>query len=461
MSKSILIVDDEADIRHLLSGLLEDEGFTVVSAGTDREALAILERDPPDIILLDVWLEGSRLDGLQLMEEVTQLAPSSPVIVMSGHGTIETAVRAIQMGAYDFVEKPFNANRLLVMLSRALESAALKQENQELRLRSGDMVQLDGVSPAALQLEQQVERVAPTNSRVMLSGAPGSGKTTVARLVHEQSRRREHPFIALNCANLNPEAFESELFGEEQGSSAGLKFGVLERANGGTLLLDEVADMPLAAQGKFVRVLQESAFTRVGGRNPIKVDVRVVSTSNRDLAKEIAAGTFREDLFYRLSVVPISVPSLKDRRGDIATLAQSFLDAFLEASGKQRRVLGEDAFAVLQSYGWPGNIRELKNAMEWVSIMMPGEETDEPIRPSDLPPNIVDSGPAALSASGNAELMLLALRPAREEFERQYLKAQVSRFGGNITKTAQFVGMERSALHRKLRALSVTTNHSS
>ncbi len=460
MSKSILIVDDEADIRHLLAGLLEDEGFSVVSAGTDREALTMLETDPPDIILLDVWLEGSRLDGLQLMEEVARLAPSSPVIVMSGHGTIETAVRAIQMGAYDFVEKPFNANRLLVMLSRALESAALRQENQELRLRSGDMVQLEGVTPAALQLEQQIERVAPTNSRVMLSGAPGSGKTTVARLVHEQSRRREHPFIALNCANLSAEAFESELFGEEHGRSAGLKFGVLERANGGTLLLDEVVDMPLAAQGKFVRVLQESAFTRVGGRTPIKVDVRVVSTSNRDLAKEIAAGTFREDLFYRLSVVPISIPSLKDRRGDIVTLAQSFLDAFLESSGKQRRNLGEDALAVLQSYSWPGNIRELKNAMEWVSIMTPNEDAGEPIRPGDLPPNIVDSGPAAFSASGNAELMMLALRPAREEFERQYLKAQVSRFGGNITKTAQFVGMERSALHRKLRALSVTTNHS-
>ena len=460
MSKSILIVDDEADIRHLLSGLLEDEGFAVSSAGTDRDAISSLEASPPDVILLDVWLEGSKLDGLQLMEEIARLAPNSPIIVMSGHGTIETAVRAIQMGAYDFVEKPFNANRLLIMLSRAIESAALKQENQELRLRSGSVVRLDGVSPASLQLEQQVERVSPTNSRVMLSGAPGVGKTTVARLIHEQSHRREHPFISLNCANLNPDVFEQELFGEEQGASTGLKFGVLERANGGTLLLDEIADMPIAAQGKFVRVLQESAFTRVGGRVPVKIDVRVISTTNRDLAKEITVGAFREDLFYRLSVVPISVPSLKDRRADIANLAQSFLDSFLQTSGKPSQFIGEDAYAVLNSYSWPGNIRELKNAMEWISIMGGGDDSGA-IRPGDLPTYIVHSGPKALNTSGNSELMSLALRPAREEFERQYLQAQVSRFGGNITKTAQFVGMERSALHRKLRALSVPTNHSS
>ena len=329
MSKSILIVDDEADIRHLLSGLLEDEGFVVSSSGTDRETIECLEKTTPDIILLDVWLEGSRLDGLQLMEEIARLAPGVPVIVMSGHGTIETAVRAIQLGAYDFVEKPFNANRLLIMLSRAMEAASLKQENQELRMQSGETVSLDGASPATLQLEQQIEKVSPTNSRVLLSGAPGSGKTMVARLIHDQSRRQDMPFVSVNCATLDPEDFDRELFGEEQSATSGLKFGLLERANGGTLLLDEVADMPLATQGKFVRVLQESAFTRVGGRNSVKVDVRILSASNQDLSKEIAEGRFREDLFYRLSVVPISIPSLKDRRADIGTLAQVFLDSFL------------------------------------------------------------------------------------------------------------------------------------
>lgn len=460
MSKSILIVDDEADIRHLLSGLLEDEGFSVSSVGTDKDTIAFLESETPDLILLDVWLEGSRLDGLQLMEEITRLAPSAPIIVMSGHGTIETAVRAIQLGAYDFVEKPFNANRLLVMLARAMEVSALKQENQELRLQSGDSIELNGNSPATLQLEQQIDRVAPTNSRVMLSGAPGSGKTMVARLLHERSRRKDSPFVTLNCATLDQESFERELFGEEQGGSAGLRFGLLERANGGTLLLDEVADMPLATQGKFVRVLQENAITRVGGRNSVKVDVRVLSATNRDLAKEIAEGAFREDLFYRLSVVPISVPSLRDRRADIVELAQHFLDAFLVSAGKSRRAMGEDAHAVLQSYTWPGNVRQVKNAMEWLSIMLPANN-DEPIRPNDLPSDILQSGPAALNASGASELMSLPLRPAREEFERQYLEAQVTRFGGNITKTAAFVGMERSALHRKLRALSVPTNHSS
>lgn len=460
MSKSILIIDDEADIRHLLSGLLEDEGFVVSDAGSDRDAIKQLEEKTPDLILLDVWLEGSRMDGLQLMEEITRLAPTAPVIVMSGHGTIETAVKAIQLGAYDFVEKPFNANRLLVMLSRAMEVSVLKQENQELRLQSGEQLSLDGTSPATLQLEQQLERVAPTNSRVMLSGAPGSGKTMVARLIHEQSRRKDSPFVVLNCATLDPESFESELFGEEPGGSAGLKFGLLERANNGTLLLDEVADMPLATQGKFVRVLQENAFTRVGGRNSVKVDVRVLSATNKDLSKEIADGNFREDLFYRLSVVPISVPSLKDRRADVGALAQLFLDNFLSSAGKARRVLGDDAFAILQSYTWPGNVRQLKNAMEWLSIMAAGDAS-EPIKPTHLPAEIVQSGPAALNATGASELMSLPLRSAREAFERQYLEAQVTRFGGNITKTAAFVGMERSALHRKLRALSVSTSHSS
>lgn len=282
----------------------------------------------------------------------------------------------------------------------------------------------------------------------------------IARLIHDQSRRKDGPFVVLNCATLDPETFEAELFGEEQSGSTGLKFGLLERANSGTLLLDEVADMPLATQGKFVRVLQENAFTRVGGRNSIKVDVRVLSATNKDLAKEIAEGKFREDLFYRLSVVPISIPSLKDRRADIAELAQYFLDSFLGSAGKSRRTLGEDAYAILQSYAWPGNVRQLKNAMEWLSIMAPGDAA-EPIRPTHLPAEISQSGPAALHATGASELMSLPLRSAREEFERQYLEAQVNRFGGNITKTAAFVGMERSALHRKLRALSVTTSHSS
>ena len=460
MAHDILIVDDEPDIRLLIDGILADEGYDTRGAADSDGAVAAFRMRRPSLVILDVWLQGSRLDGLGLLELFHSEEPQVPVVMISGHGTIEMAVSAIQQGAYDFIEKPFQSDRLLLSVRRALEAAALARENAELRLRVGPGDRLTGDSNAISILRSGVEKVAPTGSRVLIHGPAGSGKEVVARMIHARSRRSDGPFVALNCATLNPARFEEELFGLEAGMdpvSHPRRAGVLERAHGGTLLLDEVSDMPLETQGKIVRALQDSTFERLGGSSRIKVDVRVLSTTNKDLHAEIAAGRFREDLYYRLAVVPVKVPALKDRREDVPLLAEYFLARSAESSGMPVRELSADALAALQAYEWPGNVRQLRNLMDWLLIMAPGGPADS-IRADMLPPEISAGAPALLTIDPTADIMGLPLREARDLFETQYLQAQLMRFGGNISRTAQFVGMERSALHRKLKQLGVNSD---
>ena len=456
MAHDILVVDDETDIRMLISGILGDEGYQTREAADADGAHAAIRSRLPSLIILDVWLQGSRLDGLELLEEVKREYPDLPVVMISGHGTIEMAVAAIKRGAYDFIEKPFKTDRLLLMMQRAIEAARLRQEVAELKLRAGGDASLIGNSQAINQLRHQIERVAPTGSRVLISGPAGAGKEVVARLLHNLSRRREGSFVVLNCAAMHPDRLEDELFGVERGLSDGAsgRVGTLERAHGGTLLLDEVGDMPLATQGKIVRMLQEQTFTRIGGSGQVQVDVRVIASTNRDLPAEIAAGSFRQDLYYRLNVVPIRLPSLIERREDIPLLARHFMAQSADGQGLPKREIGEDAMAALQAYTWPGNVRQLRNVVDWLLIMT-GGDADQPIRADMLPPEIGAITPAVLKWEKGGEIMGLALRDARELFEREYLLAQVNRFGGNISRTAEFVGMERSALHRKLKSLGV------
>lgn len=458
MAHDILIVDDEADIRMLVSGLLSDEGYQTREAADSDSAFESIAARRPSLLLLDIWIQGSKLDGLQILEQVKRDHPTLPVVMMSGHGNIETAVSATKLGAYEFIEKPFQSDRLLLIVERAIESAMLRREIQELKDRgSVAETELLGQSNLLNQLRQSVERVAPTGSRVLITGPAGTGKEVVARLLHKHSKRAEGPFVVVNCAAMHPERMESELFGVEAGGDHEAKTGLFEQAHGGTLVLDEVADMPLETQGKIVRVLQEQTFERVGGGHRVEVDVRVMATTNRDLQSEIAAGRFREDLFYRLNVVPLRLPALRDRREDIPMLAHHFMERAARNAGLAARPLGEDALAALQAYDWPGNVRQLRNVMDWLLIMAPGENRD-PIRADMLPPEIGAITPAVLRWEKSSEIMTLPLREAREVFEREYLLAQVTRFAGNISRTAAFVGMERSALHRKLKSLGVNTD---
>jgi two-component system nitrogen regulation response regulator NtrX len=455
----ILIVDDEPDIRLLIEAILRDEGYQARSAGSSDEAIAAYRARRPGLVILDVWLQGSKLDGIGILDVLHQEVPRVPVVMISGHGTIETAVAAIQRGAYDFIEKPFNSDRLLLVVKRAIEAAKLAAENAELRLRVGAEPVLTGSGQGISSLKSQIERVSPTGSRVLITGAPGAGKETVARLIHAKSRRADGPFVALNCAILAPERFETELFGVEAGADAHAaprRVGVLERAHGGTLLLDEISDMPLETQGKIARVLQDQSFERVGGgaASRVKVDIRVLASTAKDLAGEIAAGRFREDLYYRLAVVPLRVPSLKERREDIPALAAQFLARAAETSGLPARSLGSDAIAALQTHDWPGNVRQLRNIMDWLMIMR-SAETPDFFRAEHLPTELAAHAPRALAIDPAADVMALPLREARDVFETQYLQAQLLRFGGNISRTANFVGMERSALHRKLKQLGI------
>jgi two-component system nitrogen regulation response regulator NtrX len=461
MAHDILIVDDEADIRMLIGGVLKDEGYATREAGDSTEALAAIHGRQPTLVILDIWLQGSELDGIAILRQLRAEMPSVPVVMISGHGTIETAVEAIKIGAYDFIEKPFKADRLLLLVARAIEAAQLRRENAELRLRAGGELNLVGASPAVNQLRQQIERVAPTGSRVLISGAPGSGKEVVGRLLHARSRRSQGPFVPVNCATMRPDRLEIELFGSEASNNGeARKIGTFERAHGGTLFLDEVADMPLETQGKIVRALQEQTFERVGGSRRVEVDVRVVASSNRDLSAEIAGGRFREDLFYRLNVVPIRVPPLRERREDIPLLARHFMARGAVAARIQPREFGEDALAALQAYTWPGNVRQLRNVVDWLLIMAPGD-AGESVHADMLPNEITAIAPTVVKWDKGSEIMTLPLRDAREVFEREYLLAQVTRFGGNISRTAAFVGMERSALHRKLKSLGVFGNERS
>jgi two-component system nitrogen regulation response regulator NtrX len=456
----ILVVDDEPDIRLLVEAILRDEGFEARGAGTSDEAIAAYRARRPALVILDVWLQGSKLDGIGILDVLHQEEPRVPVVMISGHGTIETAVAAIQRGAYDFIEKPFNSDRLLLVVRRALEAAKLTAENAELRMRVGPETELTGDGHAIVSLRSAIDRVAPTGSRVLITGAPGAGKEIVARMIHARSRRSEGPFVVLNCAILAPERFETELFGVEagaEGEGSPRRVGVLERAHGGTLLLDEISEMPMETQSKIARVLQEQSFERVGqngSSGKVKVDIRVITTTARDLADQIAAGRFREDLFYRLAVVPLRVPSLRERREDIPALAAYFLARAEETSGLPARALASDAIAALQAHDWPGNIRQLRNVMDWLMIMRSNETTDY-FRAEHLPTELAAHAPRALAIDPAADLMALPLREARDVFETQYLQAQLLRYGGNISRTANFVGMERSALHRKLKQLGI------
>ena len=457
MAHDILIVDDEADIRMLISGILEDDGHQTRAAADSTATLEAIRTRRPSLVILDIWLQGSPMDGLELLDVVKRDHPELPVVIISGHGNIETAVSAIKRGAYDFIEKPFKADRLVLVVERAIEAARLRRENAELKLRTGSLAELVGSSAAMNGVRQTVEKVAPTGSRILITGPAGVGKEVVARQIHAHSRRAEAPFVVVNCASMRPERMEPELFGLEAGAEGPdslPKTGTFEMAHNGTLFLDEVADMPVETQGKIVRVLQDQTFERVGGRAKVSVDVRVIASTNRDLATEMAAGRFREDLFYRLNVVPIRVPPLRDRREDIPLLAKHFMDRGANAAGLPARTLTDDALAALQAYDWPGNVRQLRNVIDWVLIMAPGDPSVS-IRADMLPPELGAVVPSTLRGDRSGEIMALPLREARELFERQYLLAQVTRFGGNISRTAAFVGMERSALHRKLKSLGV------
>jgi two-component system nitrogen regulation response regulator NtrX len=457
MSKDVLIVDDEAAIREVVGAILEDEGYRPRDAANSDEALREIERRPPGLVLLDIWLEGSALDGVQILERVKEQYPDIPVIMFSGHGTIETAVAAIKKGAYDFIEKPFKSDRLLLAIQRALEASQLRREVAELRTLAFDETELIGQAPAVIRVRQAIDKVAPTGSRVLISGPPGSGKEVAARLIHAKSRRASMPFVILNAASLAPDRVDIELFGAEVGwlgPEQPRMIGTFERADGGTLLIDQVADMPLESQGKILRVLQEQRFVRLGGDNRVEVDVRVIASTNRDLKSEMAAGRFREDLYYRLNVVPLVMPSLAERRVDIPELARHFMVSAARHSGLPPRPISDEAMAVMQTTDWPGDVRQLRNAVEWMLIMAPGEP-GSPIGIDGLPPELTNGATSGMDPNANGELVSMPLREAREHFERAYLQAQLQRFGGNISRTANFVGMERSALHRKLKTLGL------
>ncbi len=459
MSRDILIVDDEADIRDLVAGLLEDEGYETRSAGDSDSALAQIEQRRPNLVILDIWLQGSRLDGLELLDFIKRDHPDVPVIIISGHGNVETAVSAIKRGASNFIEKPFKSDHLLHLVQAATEAARLRRENEELRARYMPTDELVGISPAINGVRQVVERVAPANSRVLITGPTGSGKEVIARQIHKLSSRANGPFVVVNAANIAPERMEIELFGIERkqvGQVQSRKIGLFEQAHGGTLFLDEVGDMPMETQSKILRVLVEQMFERVEGSRKVQVDVRVMSSTTKDLRQLIETGRFREDLYHRLNVVPILVPPLSARRDDIPLLIDYFMERLTTSGGMARREISADVTAALQAYEWPGNVRQLRNVVERMLIMA-AEDVLEQIGADMLPAEINASGSALLRAGQGEAIMSVPLREAREAFEKEYLQAQITRFGGNISRTASFVGMERSALHRKLKSLGLQT----
>ena len=458
MNSDILVVDDEPDIRELIAGVLQDEDYAVRTAATAEKALEEVRMRSPALVVLDVWLQGSDMDGLSLLKFMKSIDPLLPVIVISGHGNIETAVAAIRRGAYDFIEKPFKSDRLLHLVARALESSALKRENATLKTRVVTSDAWIGTSHAAVGLRSTIEKIGPTNSRVMISGAAGVGKELTAKLIHDHSMRKAGPFVVVNAASIAPDRMEQELFGEEDNVGRPTRIGLFEKAHGGTLLLDEVGDMPLGTQNKILRVLTEQRFQRVSGKSDVRVDVRVMSATTKDLQAEIAARRFREDLYYRLNVVPLRVPALTERRDDIPALVEHFIGRIADSSGLTPREFSSEALAVLQSMEWPGNVRQLRNLVERILILSPGD-ANRPISVDELPRESSSSNGQS-GSSGSSDLVGLSLRDAREQFEREYLKLQITRFDGNISRTAEFIGMERSALHRKLKALGVQASAS-
>ncbi|MEM6373563.1 MAG: sigma-54 dependent transcriptional regulator [Pseudomonadota bacterium] len=449
----ILIVDDERDIRELISDILEDEGYATRLAGNSDDAMAAINTEAPALMILDIWLKDSQMDGIDILKTVKRDNPDVPVVIISGHGNIEIAVAAIKQGAYDFIEKPFNIDQLLVVIRRAMETSRLRRENSSLRRPEASQSQMIGASASFRGLISHLDKVTKSNGRVMLSGPAGSGKELAARYIHAKSNRAQAPFVTVNCAGVAPENMEEVLFGRES-AERGLEKGLLEQAHGGVIYFDEVADMPIGTQSKILRVLVDQQFQRVGGTDKVRVDLRVISSTNRDLEQAIGAGTFRQELYHRLNVVPIAVPSLEERREDIPLLASHFIEECNSAQGLPRRELSEDAAALLQTMVWPGNVRQLKNIVERVLIL--GDGTG-PIEARELPGSD-DAGGEEGRVVLSGALATLPLREAREAFEREYLLTQINRFGGNISRTANFVGMERSALHRKLKSLGVVTS---
>ncbi len=448
----ILITDDERDIRELISDILKDEGFTTRLAANADQCMAEISKDKPALMILDIWLKDSHMDGIDILKSVKREHPEIPIVIISGHGNIEIAVAAIKQGAYDFIEKPFNIDQLMVVIRRAMETSRLRRENQELKRGDAPSAEMLGDSAAFRSLKSQLGKVTRSNGRVMLTGAPGSGKEIAARYIHAQSNRADAPFVTVASAAIEPERMEEVLFGRES-PERGIEKGLLEQANGGIIYFDEIADMPLGTQSKILRVLVDQQFTRVGGAGKVQVDLRVISSTTRDLADLIQTGEFRQELYHRLNVVPIHVPSLEERREDIPMLAEHFIAQLNRSQGLPLRKLAEDARALLQTMNWPGNVRQLKNVVERVLIL---GETSEAISARELPASDEPQGEEGRVVLGSA-LATLPLREARELFEREYLLTQINRFGGNISRTASFVGMERSALHRKLKSLGVTT----
>ncbi len=448
----ILIVDDERDIRELISDILEDEGYATRLAGNSDDAMAAVAEAQPALLILDIWLKDSNMDGIDILKAVKRDYPDVPVVIISGHGNIEIAVAAIKQGAYDFIEKPFNIDQLLVVIRRGMETSRLRREVQTLKRRDTGPAEMLGDSSVFRALLSQLDKVTRSNGRVMLSGPPGSGKELAARYIHANSTRAEGPFISVGCATIEADRMEEVLFGRES-EERGVEPGLLEEANSGVIYFDEVADMPIGTQSKILRVLVDQQFLRVGGSDKVQVDLRVISSTSRDLESEIAAERFRRELYHRLNVVPITVPSLEERRDDIPLLATHFIEGLHKTQGLPLRKLKDDAAALLQTMPWPGNVRQLRNVIERVLIL--GDGNGE-IESTELPGEteaVVEDGRVVLSGS----LATMPLREAREAFEREYLLTQINRFGGNISRTAEFVGMERSALHRKLKSLGVVT----
>lgn len=449
----ILIVDDERDIRELISEILIDEGYSTRIAGTSDEAMRQVTSQPPGLLILDIWLKDSDMDGIDILKKVKTDFPQVPVVIISGHGNIEIAVAAIKQGAYDFIEKPFNIDQLMVVIRRAMETSRLRRENTALKRQGGDGAKMLGNSAVFRNFVSALDKVTKSNSRVMLRGGSGVGKETSARYIHAQSDRANGPFVVVNCATIEPDRMGDVLFGRESGANSGM--GLLEQANGGVIYFDEIADMPLVTQSKILRFLVDQKFQRVGGTENVKVDLRVMSSTSRDLLAEIQAQRFREELYHRLNVVPITVPSLADRRDDIPMLVEHFVDHFHKTQGFVARKFQDDALALLQTMTWPGNVRQLKNVVERILILTEGSRD---ITAEDIPSErqgTTDDAAGTLSSAWAA----MPLREAREEFEREYLLTQINRFGGNISKTAHFVGMERSALHRKLKSLGIVSGH--
>ncbi|HHY49229.1 MAG TPA: sigma-54-dependent Fis family transcriptional regulator [Alphaproteobacteria bacterium] len=460
MALDILIVDDEDDIRDLIAGILEDEGYETRQAHDADSALNEIARRRPSLVFLDIWMQGSRLDGLQLLDLFQSQHPEMPVVMISGHGNIETAVSAIRRGAYDYIEKPFKIDRLLLITQRAMEATRLKSEIADLRDRSnGKSAEMVGTSPALQAVRAIIEKSAPTNSRIFVSGPSGAGKGLCARLIHQKSTRANAPFVEVNCSLYAPDEVQVVLFGRETREKSGTlrtEVGAFERAHGGTLYLSEVATLPAAVQAMLLRTLVENKFNRVGGSVAVPIDVRVISSSSQNVAGLIEAGQFRSDLFHRLAIVPIQLTPLKERREDVPALVDLFIEQICRMHSLKALTVGEDAVAVLQAQDWPGNARQLRNSIERLLILVKDNAPEDGvITAAMLPSDIGEVLPTVGDTDASAHLMSLPLREAREVFERQYLLAQIERFGGNISKTAEFVGMERSALHRKIKTLGL------